>query len=111
MQLTLDPGTKAQIMHGASALKNPNLIYVHVAIAEAGDGKDQFFVLTQAQLQQIATKCYSAWMETIGWKRPQNPESYDCRYEIKDLEPYRDNWHIITDQLRPSNVAESSEAA
>jgi hypothetical protein len=79
LKLTLNPETKAQINEGAQEIENPNLIYVHVAIAPPNEGNDQYFILTQQQLQKVAIKRYSAWMDTIGWKRPRNPESYDCR--------------------------------
>jgi len=110
MQITFDPETKAQISRGAEILDNPDLIYVHVAIAPPNGGKDRYFISTQAQLQQVAIKCYSAWMDTISWKRPRNPESYDCRYWIKDVEQYENNWKLIVDKLRPSNAEELPEA-
>ena len=109
MKLTLDPQTKAQINDGPQEVENPALIYVHVAIATSNEGKDQFFILTKRQLQKVAIKRYSTWMDTIGWKRPRNPESYDCRYSIQDLEQYRDNWKLITEQLLPSDPANTKD--
>jgi hypothetical protein len=109
MEIQLDPDTKVQINRGARKMENPDLIYVHVAIASPNEGKDQFFILTKSQLQKVAIKRYSVWMDTIGWKRPRNPESYDCRYSIRDLEQYRDNWKLITEKLCPSNTDELPE--
>jgi len=111
MKLTLDPETKAQINGGAEEIENPDLIYVHVAIARTNKGKDQYFILTKKQLQDVAIKRYSVWMDKIGWRRPRNPESYDCRYWIEDLENYRDNWKITSDKLRPSGFTESLDTA
>ena len=105
LAIELDPVTKVQINRGTQKLENPNLIYVHVTIASPHEGRDQFFILTKMQLQAVAIKHYSTWMDTISWKRPRNSESYDCRYAIKDLEQYRDNWKLITDKLQPSEVA------
>ena len=110
MRITFDPKTKIQMKEGAQRLQNPDLVYVHVAIAPSTGGKDQYFVLTQKQLQKIAIRRYSTWMDGIGWKRPRNPESYDCRYWIKDLEKYRGNWKLITEQLQPLGQNESAEA-
>lgn len=101
MEIELERDTKVQISRGASEIKNPELIYVHVAIALPHEGKDQFFILTKEQLQKVATKRYSDWMDTHGWKRPKNPKSFDCRYRIEDLEEYRDNWKLITEKLQP----------
>ena len=111
MKLTLDPETKVQLNGGAQGIVSPGMIYVHVAIAPPNGGKDQFCILTQEQLQKVAIKRYSAWMDPIGWKRPKTPESYDCRYGIKDLEPYRDNWNLITEKLQPSDLNEPAETA
>ena len=102
MDIELDPKTKVQVNRGQQKLENPDLIYVHVAIASPHEGRDQFFILTKTQLQAVATKRYSTWMDTIGWRRPRNPASYDCRYSIKDLEQYRDNWELITEKLQPT---------
>lgn len=109
MQITFDTETKVQVYRRATVLAIPELIYVHVAIAPPDGGKDRYFILTQADLQQVAIKCYSAWMNTIEWKRPRNPESYDCRYSTQDLEQYENNWKLITDKLCPSNTEETSE--
>ena len=111
LKLTLDPQTKVQINGGSQEVENPELIYVHVAIAKPDGGKDQYFILTKRQLQEVAIKKYSAWMDTIGWRRPRSPDSFDCRYWIKDLEEYRDNWKLIAEKLRPSNAAESPDTS
>jgi hypothetical protein len=110
MRITFDVDTKAQINGGAAEIENPDLIYVHVAIASPKGGNDQFFILTKSQLQEIAIKRYSSWMDKIQWKRPRKPECYELRYMIEDLEPFRDNWKIITDKLCPSALVEFSDA-
>jgi|SRR5579862_2138999 len=106
MQITLDADSQVQINRGPQIIENPDLIYVHVAIAPLTGGKDQFFILTRRQLQEAATKRYSAWMDARGWRRPRTPESFDCRYWIEDLEPFRDNWNLITEKLRPVQTHE-----
>ena len=75
------------------------------------ESADRFFILTQKQLQAVAIKQYSAWMDGIGWKRPRNPESYDCRYWIQGIEEYENNWKLITQKLKPLEAGASAEHA
>jgi hypothetical protein len=110
MEIELDLGSKIQVNRGARKIENPDLIYVHVVIAKADEGTDQYFILTKKQLQKAAIRSYSAWMEPKGWKRPRKPESFDCRYSIEDLEQYRDNWKLITAKLCPSTAGERNRA-
>ena len=115
MRMSFDPKTKAQKILGPIQIPNPNLIYVCVAIAPPGDGKpddskDRFFILTKAQLQDICIRCYSAWMDKHEWKRPQKPESYDCRYKISDLQSYENNWLLISARLAASSSDQSLES-
>jgi hypothetical protein len=110
MQMSFDPETKAQKNLGPLEVPNPDLIYICVAIAPPNANKDRFFVLTKAQLQAVCIKTYSAWMDTIGWKRPRNPESYDCRYYLSGLQRYEDNWQLISERLATSSDGESLES-
>jgi len=102
MKITFNPKTKVQIKEGAQKLENPDLIYVHVAIAPAEGGKDRYFILTEKQLRKVCIKGYSEWMDEKGWKRPRTPDSYMCRYWIGALERYENNWSLITDKLQPT---------
>jgi len=89
-----------QEFRGPRTLATPDLIYVCVAIAPHGaDGRDRFFVLTMEDLQRVCIECYSHWMVPKDWKRPKNPQSFDCRYEIKNLALFEDNWDLIRDRL------------
>ena len=99
MHISLDPETKAQKCLGKIEIENPGLIYVCVAIAPPEGGKDRFFILTKAQLQEVCIKRYSEWMEKHEWKRPTTPDSFDCRYWISDVESYENNWQLIRDRL------------
>ena len=118
MQMSFDPKTKAQKNLGPIHIANPDLIYVHVAIAPPDDSrkddsaerKDRFFILTKSQLQAVCIKTYSAWMDTIEWKRPKKPECYDNRYYISGLQPYEDNWQLISDRLAKSSADEALES-
>ena len=65
--MSFDPETKAQKNLGPIHIANPDLIYVHVAIAppdesKKDDGKkrkDRFFILTKSQLQAVCIKTVS----------------------------------------------------
>jgi hypothetical protein len=84
-------------------ISNPNLIYVCVALSEpASEKRDQFFVLTKKDLQQICARNYREWMDGIEWKRPRNYKSLDNRYYIKDLQKYENNWSLIERAFGPS---------
>lgn len=103
MNISFDKETEAQENLGATTVQNPNLIYVCVAIAPPDEGEDRFFVLTKIQLQTICIQMYSDWMDKRDWKRPRNPESYDCRYRIPDIQSYENNWQLIENRLALSN--------
>jgi hypothetical protein len=110
MQISLDPETKAQKNLGSVQIKNPDLIYVYVAIAPPDGSRDRFFILTKAQLQIVCIKMYSAWMDNLDWKRPRNPASYDCRHRISDMQQYENNWQLITDRLAKTSFDQSLES-
>jgi hypothetical protein len=55
-------------------------------------------------------KLDSAWMDKREWKRPRNPDSYDCRYRIPDLKDYEDKWQLISDRLATSSPDQSLES-
>ena len=114
MEILLDEETKAQKSLGPKKIRNPDLIYVCVAIAPPDDSKenkDRFFILTKAQLQSVCIKTYSAWMDKREWKRPRNPNSFDCRYWIAHVQEYEDNWKLILERLKTSNPDQSLESA
>ena len=59
-----------------------------------------FFILTEADIQKVCAHNYTAWMDSIGWKRPRNPASFDCRWSISDIRQFEDKWELIMDRLR-----------
>ncbi len=99
MNIELDPKTGVQHNKGPVAITNPELIYVCVAIAKPSE-RDRFFILTKADLQQRCIKNYKEWMEKRDWKRPRNPASYDCRYDIKMIVDFENKWDLITRRLQ-----------
>jgi hypothetical protein len=103
MNIGFEEDTLRQHFTGPSRLATPDLIYVCVAIAPQGtDRRDRFFVLTMKDLQRICIDAYHHWMVPKDWKRPRNPQSYDCRYAIKHLAEFEDNWDLIRTRLADS---------
>lgn len=100
MDIDVEPTTLRQIFRGPSTLATPDLIYVCVAIAPRGaDRRDRFFVLTMRELQSVCINGYSKWMASKDWKRPRNPQSFDCRFDVSPLTPYENNWDLIRNRL------------
>ncbi len=100
MNISVDEATLRQNFHGPSTLATPDLIYVCVAVAPHGtDQRDRFFVLTMAELQRACINSYTNWMAPKDWKRPRNPHSFDCRFEVSDIAGFEGNWDLIRKRL------------
>lgn len=100
MNVDLEKDGLTQRSSGPTSLSTPNLIYVCVKIASHGSNqRDRYFVLAMKDLQQVCIKAYTDWMDTISWKRPKNPKSFECRYTVQHLREFEDNWAIIEDRL------------
>jgi hypothetical protein len=103
MDIDVEAGTLRQEFRGPSTLATPDLIYACVAIAPNGaDRRDRFFVLTMEELQRVCIDAYSNWMVPKDWKRPRNPDSFDCRFDISGLTPFEGNWDLIRNRLTAS---------
>lgn len=103
MKIEYDATAKKQIYSGPAKLAVPELVWVCVAIASPG-GQDRFFVLTEADVQNVCVTGYTSWMEKIGWKRPKNPTSLDCRWAISDIEQFEDQWELIARRLSTAEI-------
>jgi hypothetical protein len=103
MRLELDVETGVQRYGGLRALDTPDLIYVCVMLRAPGDVlRDQFYVLTAADVEAACVASYTAWMEPKAWRRPRNRASFDCRYTIQHIAQFENNWDLITHRLAPS---------
>jgi hypothetical protein len=89
---------KRQVYSGPIQLATPELVWVCVAIALPGR-RDRFFVLTEGDIQKVCIAGYTAWMDSIGWQRPRNPSSLDCRWSIFDIQQFEDRWELISGRL------------
>ena len=102
MQIEFDTTTGRQIYSGQMKLATPDLVWVCVAIAppDAAKKPDRYFVLTEADLQKVCVAGYTSWMDSKGWKRPRNPETMDCRWNITQIKQFEDNWELILRRLK-----------
>lgn len=99
MELELD-ATGLQRNGGPRRLENSDLVYVCVALhPPMPRGFDRFFILTKSDVQLACIESYERWMESHGWRRPRNPASYDCRFHVRQLERFENDWQLITKRL------------
>ena len=99
MKLSFNEQTGQQEYLGPVEIDNPTLIYVFVRISQVKTEKDRFFILQKSEYQKVCVDDYCSWMSSKNWKRPKNPESYDCRPGINRLIKYEDQWEIIKETL------------
>lgn len=101
MELELNSQTGVQKYLGPMTLPTPDLVYVCVALAPLDNAsRDRFFILTMAELQDVCVRSHTTWMEGHSWRRPKNPETFDLRYKVEDLEKFEDNWALISRTLQ-----------
>ncbi len=101
MDIEVDLQTGVQKYLGRKSLSTPTLVYVCVALAPLNSTNlDRFFILTMANLQDCCVRHYKTWMEQHGYIRPRRFDSFDLRYEAKDIEEFEDNWDLISQYLR-----------
>ncbi|MCS7061706.1 MAG: hypothetical protein RMN25_11155 [Anaerolineae bacterium] len=76
----------------------PNLICVFVVAGERYS-TDEFFVLEWTKVQEIVIANHARWLNRHGGVRPKKFDSMHCAVTKSDLQPYKDNWSIITEKL------------
>lgn len=89
--LKIEVVNDVQIIKGTKELLNPALLCIFVLLGE--DEKDVFYIFQLKDLQKYFVKTYK------GGRRPKNPNSMHCAVWPKDLEPFRDNWDLVTAQF------------
>ena len=87
-----------QLIGAKKPLSIPGLVCVFVLAAEEY-GKDQFYVLEWAGVQDITIANYMHWLDSHGVVRPRKPESLHCAIAPSDLEDHKGKWSIITERL------------
>jgi hypothetical protein len=99
MDISYDEKSEKQTYKGPLKIENTNLIYVFVSLQHKEQNNDRFFILTKKQYQKVCIRHYTRYMNSKDWKRPREPESYDCRPRIDDLIKFENNWELIKQQL------------
>jgi len=100
MNIEFDKSLGRQNYLGPLQLQNPDLIYVCVMIGKREPRtSDRFFILTKADIQVASIQSYTKWMDPKDWRRPKNPESYDCRFDLSQISHFENQWGLITNRL------------
>lgn len=87
-------GRVKQIIAGKKTLNNPDIIWVFVKLHEEKE-KDEFFVCSVSDIQQICHNSYSQSLAKIDGMRKENPKSKHFTVSVKEVEPFRNNWELF----------------
>ena len=90
---------KKQIVGSALPVPVLRLVVVMVMLGEA-PGDDRYFVLTWAELRNIAIRHHREWLRGHGGQRPLNPKSLHTAVAVSQLLPYEDCWETVAKCLR-----------
>jgi len=99
VDITFDPDTQRQTIHGLKDLANPDLIFVFVWLGDRQDRHDRFFVLTHRQFQEIAASHHESYLAQHDWVRPRTPSSFHASLKAEHFERYENNWGLVREQL------------
>ena len=100
VNLEIDERSKTQIDRGDTIIRNPDLIYVCVALTDhEKEEKDRFFILKKKKLQKICSRIYRNRMNELNWQRPRNYKSFDLRISINHLLTFENNWSLIENEI------------
>lgn len=98
MEIVANEEHQTQVINGPIQLNKLNPVWVCVAIGPSHK-EDQFFVMTQYDLQKILINNYSKELRDYAGKRPKNWQAVDCWWGIHDITEFKDKWHKIVDRL------------
>jgi hypothetical protein len=74
-------------------------VWVCVAVGAASRIDDQFFIMTQDDLQEVLINNYTQELDRLQGKRPKNWQAVDCWWSTEDIASFRDRWQSINDRL------------
>jgi len=72
----------------------PDLFCVFIVIG-INYGKDQFYIFTWKELQEIMINKYQEWLDKHGGKRPRKKDSYHAGLKPEHIYEYKNNWNIL----------------
>lgn len=90
---------QVQRFKGEKLLSPLNPIWACVAVGAANRVDDQFFILTQDDLQEVIIRNYRQELDRLGGKRPKNWQALDCWWSVDDIVSFKNKWHIIKNRL------------
>lgn len=93
-EVTVDPDTGIQTLHGLKPLDHPNMIWIFVQIGE-DLVNNRFFICREKDVQRLQVDHYKQDMERKNWVRPKNPLSLHCALTIDDLSIFENNWLLL----------------
>lgn len=85
----------SQIIEGKQKLENPDLINIFVKLADKPPllyTKDEFYILTEEETQNLSHNKHKDFLDSHGGKRPRKPESLVHILKTDHLAPYQDKW-------------------
>lgn len=77
------------------AKKSFSLDIIYIFIKLNGQGKDDFYILSIKDLQNILFEGYTKYLNSHGGKRPKNPESMHTAVGETELIRFKDNWDLL----------------
>ena len=83
-----------QTVEGINDNLDGGLIYVFVRLGK-GAGDDDFFILTQSELQASIFVDYKAFLDKHEGVRPRNPKTTHHAVSNQFLNEFKDNWSLI----------------
>jgi len=102
MNIEFDEAKKIQVIMGEKTCATPDLIWVCVVArpAEPAQQADQFFILTEREIQQICISNYQEVLAKYSGQRPRNWRSLDFWWNTSDLSAYENKWETIKGRLK-----------
>ena len=106
MHINMDEKEQIQRIDGQKQLSPLDPIWICVAVGLTRMD-DQFFILTQDDIQEIIIKNYTKDLNGYSGKRPRNWKAVDCWWGIHDIIEFKDKWETIKNRLAsPPTVAD-----
>jgi len=94
--LNIDIDNGIQRVIDKTTLSNPELICIFVRLNRQGD--DEFYIFHLKDLQEIIFEGYNQYLTSIKGVRPRNKNSTHTAIKPKNLERFKNNWDLVTNQ-------------
>ena len=94
ININIDKGVQRVI--DKTSLSNPDLICIFVRLLHQGN--DDFYIFHFRELQEIIFDDYSQYLLRKNGMRPKNKNSTHTGINPNNLERFKNNWDLITNQ-------------